>query len=105
MIERVHDDLGIWPRKLIGDTGYGSAETLAWPTPSPYTTNVDRAKALLAEAGLPNGFETTFHMDISQATLHEPIALLLQEGLARVGIRITIERVPAGQLRWFARRP
>lgn len=29
MIERVHDDLGIWPRKLIGDTGYGSAETLA----------------------------------------------------------------------------
>jgi transposase len=30
MIERVHDDLGIWPRKLIGDTGYGSAETLAW---------------------------------------------------------------------------
>ena len=30
MIERVRDDLGIWPRKLIGDTGYGSAETLAW---------------------------------------------------------------------------
>ena len=30
MIERVHDNLGIWPRKLIGDTGYGSAETLAW---------------------------------------------------------------------------
>lgn len=28
--ERVHDDLGIRPRKLIGDTGYGSAETLAW---------------------------------------------------------------------------
>ena len=84
-------------RKLWGATG--PAETLAWPTPSPYTTNVDRAKALLAEAGLPNGFETTFHMDISQATLHEPIALLLQEGLARVGIRSTIERVPAGQLR------
>jgi len=30
MIERVHDDLGIWPRKLIGDTGYGSATNLAW---------------------------------------------------------------------------
>ena len=30
MIERVQDDLGIWPRKLIGDTGYGSAELLAW---------------------------------------------------------------------------
>lgn len=30
MIARVHDDLGLWPRKLIGDTGYGSAEMLAW---------------------------------------------------------------------------
>ena len=30
MIERVQEDLGIWPRKLIGDTGYGSAEMLAW---------------------------------------------------------------------------
>ncbi|MFN4359045.1 transposase [Sphingopyxis alaskensis] len=30
MIARVHDDLGLWPRKLIGDTGYGSADMLAW---------------------------------------------------------------------------
>ena len=84
-------------RKLWGATG--PAEELAWPTPSPYRTDIDRAKALLAEAGHPNGFETTFHMDLSQATLHEPIALLLQEGLAKAGIRVTIERVPAGQLR------
>lgn len=26
----VHNDLGLWPRKLIGDTGYGSADMLAW---------------------------------------------------------------------------
>ncbi len=30
MIDRVHTDLGIWPRKLIADTGYGSAQMLAW---------------------------------------------------------------------------
>jgi len=31
MIERAADDLGLWPRKLIADTGYGSAaEMLAW---------------------------------------------------------------------------
>jgi hypothetical protein len=30
MIERVHDNLDIRPRKLIADTGYGSAEMLAW---------------------------------------------------------------------------
>jgi hypothetical protein len=30
MIERVHNDLDLWPRKLIADTGYGAAEMLAW---------------------------------------------------------------------------
>jgi hypothetical protein len=30
MIERVADDLGLWPRKLIADTSYGSAEMLGW---------------------------------------------------------------------------
>jgi hypothetical protein len=29
-LERVHDDLGLWPRKLIANTGYVSAEMLAW---------------------------------------------------------------------------
>ena len=32
MIERAHHDLGLWPRKLIADTGYGSAEMLAHGT-------------------------------------------------------------------------
>ena len=30
MIERAHDDLDLWPERLIADTGYGSAETLNW---------------------------------------------------------------------------
>lgn len=30
MIERSADRQGLWPRKLIADTGYGSAEMLAW---------------------------------------------------------------------------
>ncbi len=30
MIERVSDDPGIWPRKIIADTDYGSAEMLVW---------------------------------------------------------------------------
>ncbi len=30
MIERTADRFGAWPEKLIGDTGYGSAEMLAW---------------------------------------------------------------------------
>jgi peptide/nickel transport system substrate-binding protein len=84
-------------RPLWGGTP--EAMDATWPTPSPYRTDLDRARALLAEAGFPQGFETTFHLDIAQATLHEPIGLLLQEGLGRVGIRVNLERVPAGQLR------
>jgi hypothetical protein len=30
MLERAANNLGMWPRKLIADTGYGSAEMLGW---------------------------------------------------------------------------
>jgi transposase len=30
MLDRVANNLGMWPRKLIADTGYGSAEMLGW---------------------------------------------------------------------------
>ena len=30
MIERTRDRLGLYPKRLVGDTGYGSAEMLGW---------------------------------------------------------------------------
>jgi IS5 family transposase len=30
MIERTHDEFGLWPERLIAGTGYGSAEMLNW---------------------------------------------------------------------------
>ena len=30
MIERTRNRFGLWPERLAGDTGYGSAEMLAW---------------------------------------------------------------------------
>ncbi len=71
-----------------------------WPTPSPFKTDLDKAKALLAEAGLADGFETTLSFDLSQATTREPIALLVQESLGKIGVKITIEKVPGAN--WFA---
>src|SRR4051794_3363429 len=71
-----------------------------WPTPSPFSTDLDKAKALLAEAGLKDGFETTLSFDLSQATTREPIALLVQESLGKLGIKVTIEKVPGAN--WFA---
>ena len=71
-----------------------------WPTPSPFKTDLDKAKALLVEAGFPDGFETTLSYDLSQATTREPIAILLQESLGKIGVKVTLDKVPGAN--WFA---
>lgn len=76
----------------------GVADGTEFPQPLGYDTDPAKAKALLAEAGFPNGFETTFTFELSQATVGEPVSLLVQEALGKVGIKVTINKVPAGQL-------
>jgi peptide/nickel transport system substrate-binding protein len=76
----------------------GRPETTRFPQPLGYSTDPGRARALLAEAGFPDGFRTTFSFDLAQATIAEPIAILVQEALGAVGIRVEIEKVPGGQL-------
>lgn len=79
-----------------GQPGY--PETTAFPQESGYDTDLEKARELLAEAGFPDGFRTTFHFELALATIADPVALLLQEALGRIGIEVEIERVPAGQL-------
>jgi peptide/nickel transport system substrate-binding protein len=83
--------------------GAASAEpaSAAFPQPYPYDTDVARARALLAEAGLARGFASTFSYSVADATIAEPIALLLQQALAALGIQIEIERIAAAE--WGSR--
>lgn len=56
---------------------------------APYGRDLDRARALLAEAGLPNGFE----MEIMPTSTYEDSvrqAQVIQQNLAEVGITVTI---------------
>ncbi|WP_372500982.1 ABC transporter substrate-binding protein (plasmid) [Tistrella mobilis] len=80
---------------------YGAAsdqpETSSFPQPYPYATDLDRARALLAEAGHEGGFETSFSYNVADAITADPIALLVQEQLGRIGIKVVIEKVPAAQ--------
>lgn len=80
---------------------YGGPSTppgnIDWPAPFPYHTDIKRARALLAEAGVGRGFETTFSFDQGQASVAEPVALLIQEALGSLDIRIKIEKVASGQ--------
>jgi peptide/nickel transport system substrate-binding protein len=71
-----------------------------WPVPVRHGQDLEKAKQLLAEAGFPNGFKSTLSFDLSQATVAEPTAILMQEALKKIGVEITLEKVPGAN--WFA---
>ncbi len=50
-------------------------------------------------AASPNGFETTLSFDMGFATINEPTAVLLQESLAQIGIKTTINKIPGSNWR------
>jgi peptide/nickel transport system substrate-binding protein len=75
------------------------ATEVAWPQPTKYFTDMAKAKALLTEAGYPDGFETTLSFDLNFAGINEPLCVLTQESLAQIGIRTTINKVPGANWR------
>jgi peptide/nickel transport system substrate-binding protein len=77
----------------------GAATQVAWPQPTGYNTDIAKAKALMAEAGYPNGFETTLSFDLGFATVNEPTAVLIQESLGQIGIKTTINKIPGSNFR------
>jgi len=87
--------VGIYGRGL---PMFGSSDSKVtkpvWPQPSPYHTDLDKARSLLASAGLKDGFETSLGFDLGQSTIREPSALLIQESLAKLGIKVTLNKVP-----------
>jgi peptide/nickel transport system substrate-binding protein len=97
-------------QKIMDVVMYGQAKPLfgaasndtddkSWPKATAYTTDLAKAKSLLAEAGYPNGLETVISFDISQGVIGEPIAVLVQESLAAIGIKTTIDKVPGANWR------
>jgi peptide/nickel transport system substrate-binding protein len=72
---------------------------VAWPQPTKYMTDMAKAKALLAEAGYADGFETTLSFDLGFAVVNEPLCVLVQESLAQIGIRTTINKIPGANWR------
>jgi peptide/nickel transport system substrate-binding protein len=79
----------------------GDPTTADWPQPSPYKSNLEKAKLLLTEAGYKDGFKTTLSYDVTTAATREPIALLVQDSLKKIGIEVTIEKVPGAD--WYTR--
>jgi peptide/nickel transport system substrate-binding protein len=76
-----------------------TVKTTAWPQPTGYATSVEKAKALMAEAGAAAGFETTLSYDLGGATINEPMAVLIQESLAQIGIKVQLNKIPGATWR------
>ena len=79
----------------------GSAEITdtAWPRKSPYDTDLEKAKAHMAKSGYADGFETTLSISTDLASWMEPTALLVQEAVGKIGIKVTIEKIPGANWR------
>ena len=76
-----------------------AAAEVAWPQPHGYDTDLAKARQLLAEAGYPNGFETTLSFDLGFAVVNEPLCVLVQESLGQIGIKTTINKIPGATWR------
>lgn len=79
---------------------YGRARAWKSPIPdilpehaavSPYTYNLEKAKALLTEAGYPNGFDAVLSYSIV-APEEEPMAILIKSSLEKIGIRVQLDK-------------
>ena len=54
-----------------------------------YSYDLDKAKALLDEAGHPDGFEMDLVFDLSKSW-HEDSAVLIQDSFAKVGVKVNL---------------
>jgi len=88
--------------KLYGATWKdGAPSNVSWPQPLPYHTDLDKAKALMKESGV-SGFDTVIGYNLALADWMEPAALLVQEALAKLGIKSTLNKIPGANWRTVA---
>ena len=83
---------------LYGDKDNKASGT-TWPQPTGYKQDLNKAKALMKEAGMEAGFETTLSFDLGGATVSEPACVLIVEALAQIGIKAKIEKIPGANWR------
>ena len=76
----------------------GTPPSGGFPIPQPIKLDLDKARAYLKAAGMPEGFATTFSFNVGQASTAEPMAALVKESLAKIGIQVDIQKLPDAQM-------
>ncbi len=82
--------------KLSG--GSNEPKEPVWPQAHGYKTDLVKARQLMTESGV-GPIETVLSLDLGTATISEPAAILVQEALAQIGIKLTINKVPGATWR------
>jgi peptide/nickel transport system substrate-binding protein len=62
-----------------------------------YSTDPEKAKTLLKEAGLPDGFKTQIGYRVGEP-IEEEIALILKTAFAKAGVDVELQKLPASTL-------
>jgi peptide/nickel transport system substrate-binding protein len=75
-----------------------TVSTIDWPQATGYKTDLAMAKKLMAESGA-GPIESTVSFDLGDAVNSEPMAVLIQEALGEIGIKLTINKVPGANWR------
>jgi peptide/nickel transport system substrate-binding protein len=89
-------------KKLYDGTWSGTPPNAGFPQAIPNKTDPALAKKLLAEAGYPNGFSTTFAFTVGQTATAEPVAALVKEALGKAGIQVEIQKKPDAEFNTLA---
>ena len=76
----------------------GKPSSGAYPIPQPVKLDLGKAKDYLKAAGMPDGFSTTFSFNVGQASTAEPMSALIKESLAKIGIKVDIQKLPDAQM-------
>jgi peptide/nickel transport system substrate-binding protein len=84
-------------RPLFGGPS-NDVSDISWPQPTGYATDIAKAKALMAEAGV-GPIESVISFNLGDAVNSEPIAVLVQESLSQIGIKLAISKIPGATWR------
>ena len=76
----------------------GKPTTGAYPFQQPVKLDLEKAREYLKAAGMPDGFSTTFSFNVGQASTAEPMSALVKESLAKIGIKVDIQKLPDAQM-------
>lgn len=89
IVERIMEGVAIPAGQLLPEGFFGVSENL-----SPVEYDPEGAKALLAEAGYPDGFQLTIHGPNDRYINDARIAEAVAQMLTRIGIDTTVETMP-----------